>query len=97
MHWRPAPAAHHFDDVTDRVDDELRLLLVYLVAAVRVGDVFRVRHEVGELFLGLFLRGVGDVTEIRWNASREFAFSDHRRDLRPPGTVGRQDDQGKRT
>jgi hypothetical protein len=34
---------------------------VDIVAAVRVGDVFRLRHEPGEPFLGLFLHGIGDV------------------------------------
>jgi acetolactate synthase I/II/III large subunit len=37
---------------TSRIEHELGLLLVYLVAAVRVGDVLCVRHELGELLLG---------------------------------------------
>jgi hypothetical protein len=44
---------------------QLRFLLVDIVAAVRVGDVFRLRHEPGEPFLGLFLRGIGDVESSR--------------------------------
>jgi len=35
-----ARAADRFDDLADCVDHELRLLLVYLVAAICVGDVF---------------------------------------------------------
>jgi hypothetical protein len=37
---------------------------VYLVAAARVRDVLRIRHELGKSFLCLFLRGVGDVAEV---------------------------------
>jgi hypothetical protein len=37
-----------------RIDHELRLLLVDVMAAVRVADVFRVRHELGELLLRPF-------------------------------------------
>jgi hypothetical protein len=51
----PASAAHSVDNLANWVDHELRLLLVYLVAAVRVGDVLRVRHEFGEPFLRLLL------------------------------------------
>jgi hypothetical protein len=40
------------------------------VAAVRVADVFRVRHELGEPLLRLFLRGIGDVAEVRRHVSR---------------------------
>src|SRR5262245_66153084 len=36
--------AHRTDNCADRVDDELRLILVDLVAAVGVGDVRRPRH-----------------------------------------------------
>jgi hypothetical protein len=64
---QPAPATHRLDDLADRVDHELRLLLVYLVAAVGVRDVLRVRHELGELLLCLFLRGIGDVESLaKW-------------------------------
>jgi hypothetical protein len=38
---------------------------VYLVTAVRVGDVLCVRNEMGELLLRIFLRGIGDVAEVR--------------------------------
>ena len=44
-------AANRLDDLPDCVDHQLRLLLVYFVAAVRIRDVFRVRHQVGELLL----------------------------------------------
>ena len=47
-------ATHGVDNVVDRVNHKLRLLLVYLVAAVRVGDVLRVGHELSELLLSLF-------------------------------------------
>ena len=62
-------ATDRLDDFANRVDHELRLLLVYFMAAVRVGDVFRVRHELGELRLRLFLRGICDVAEVRRNVS----------------------------
>ena len=74
---RLAPGANRLNNFSDRVDHELRLLLVYLVAAVRVGDVFRIRHELGELLLGLFLRGIGDVAEVRRHISREYARRNH--------------------
>ena len=35
--------------------------------AVRVGGVLRVRRELGEASLRLFLRGIGDVAEVRRN------------------------------
>jgi hypothetical protein len=54
-----------------------RLLLVYLVAAVRVGDVLCVRHEVGELLLSLFLRGIGDVAEVLRHVGRQRAGRNH--------------------
>jgi hypothetical protein len=72
----------------------LRLLLVYLVAAVGLPDVLRVRHELGELLLRLFLRLVGDVAEVRRNVSRQLACSNQRRNLWPPGPVRRQNYQG---
>jgi hypothetical protein len=45
------------DDLVDEVDHELRLLFMYFVAAVRVGDVLSNRHKPGEPLLRLFLRG----------------------------------------
>jgi hypothetical protein len=53
--------------------------------------------SLGEFLLCLFLRGVGDVTEVRWSVSWQFAFSDHWRDLRAPGSVCRQNYKGERT
>jgi hypothetical protein len=37
---------------------------MYLVTAICFDDVLCVRHKLGELFLRLFLCGIGDVTEI---------------------------------
>jgi hypothetical protein len=46
---------------------------MYLVAAVRVADVFRVRHELGEpLILRLFLRGT--LTSTFQNAITTFTL-----------------------
>jgi hypothetical protein len=50
---------------------------MYLVAAVRVGDVLCVRHEMGELLLRLFLRGIGDVAEMLWHVGRQRAGRNH--------------------
>src|SRR6266481_2603562 len=89
-----APATDRLDDLADCFDYELRLLLMYFVAAVRVGDVLSIRHKPGEPLLRLFLRRIGDVAEVRRYVSRQLAFGDHRRDLRAPGSVRRQHDQG---
>jgi hypothetical protein len=58
---QPAPATHRLDDLADCFDHELRFLLVDIVAAVRVGDVFACGTSLASRFLGLFLRGIGDV------------------------------------
>ena len=50
---------------------------MYLVAAFSAGDVLCVRHELGELLLGLFLRGVGDVAEVGRNIGWQRARSNH--------------------
>ena len=60
---------HRVDDLADRVDHELRLLLVDVVTAFRIRDVLRIRQELGKLLLCLFLRVVGDVAEVRRNVS----------------------------
>ena len=73
----PAPAANGLDHLTDRVDHELRVLLVDLVTTVGAGDVFRVRHELGEPLLRLFLRGIDDVAEVPWNIGRQHARRNH--------------------
>jgi hypothetical protein len=70
---------------------------MYLVAAVGVRDVLRVRHELGELLLCLFLRVVGDVAKVRRNVSWQLACSNQLRDLWPPGPVRRQNYQGEWT
>src|SRR5215467_8728872 len=61
---------HGFDDLADSVDHKLRLLFVYLVATMRIGDVLCVRHKRRKLVLRLFLRGISDVPEIWWNIFR---------------------------
>ena len=78
---------------TSRIEliTSLRLLLVYLVAAVRVGDVLCVRHELGELLLGLFLRGVGDVAEVQRNVSWQSCLQ--RSLTGPDGPQGRSADK----
>jgi hypothetical protein len=70
---------------------------MYFVAAVRVGDVLSIRHKPGEPLLRLFLGGIGDIAEVRRYVGRQLAFRDHRRDLRAPGSVRRQHDQGEWT
>ena len=88
---------HRVDDLADRVDHELRLLLVDVVTAFRIRDVLRIRHELGKLLLCLFLRLVGDVAEVRRNLSWQRACGNQRRDLWPPGPVRRQNYQGQWT
>ena len=75
-HWRKGrtrareltlAATNRLDDLPDCVDHKLRLLLVYFVAAVRIRDVLRVEHQVGELLLRFFLRSIGDVAEVLRN------------------------------
>jgi hypothetical protein len=88
---------HRLDDLSDRVGHPLGLLLVDLVAAVRIGDVFCVRHELSEPILGLLLRGIGDVAGVRRNVSGQHACRNHGRNLWPPGAVCRQNDQRKWT
>jgi hypothetical protein len=64
------PTTNCFDDLADGVNNKLRLLLMYLVAAIRVGDVLCVGHKLGELFLRFFLRGIRNVPEVWWNIIR---------------------------
>ena len=68
---------HRLDDLADCVEHKLRLLLVDLVAAVRAGDVLRVRHERGESLLRLFLCGIGDIAEVRRDIGCQFACRYH--------------------
>ena len=63
-------ATNRLDDLPDCVDHKLRLLLMYFVAAVRIGDVLCVGHKLGELFLRIFLPSIGDVAEVWRNISR---------------------------
>jgi hypothetical protein len=83
--------------LADCADHELGLLLVYLVAAMGVGDVFRILHKRGEPRLRLFLRGIGDVAKFRRHVGRQCAGRNHCRDLWSPAPVRRQYDQGNLT
>lgn len=67
MRLLPLFAANRLDDLAYHVNNKLRLLLVYLVAAIRVGNVLCVGHKLGEAFLRLFLRRIGDVPKVYWN------------------------------
>jgi len=74
---RPNPAreltvapTNRLDDLPDCVDHNLRLLLMYFVAAFRIGYVLWVRHKLGELLLRFFLRSIGDVAEVWRNIVR---------------------------
>ena len=74
---RPNPAreltvasTNRLDDLPDCVGHKLRLLLMYFVAAVCIGDVLRVGHKLGELLLRFFLRSIGDVAEVWRNITR---------------------------
>jgi hypothetical protein len=53
------------DDLANRIDHELGLLVVDVVAAVGFRDVLRVRHEIREILLRRLLRGVDDVSKVR--------------------------------
>src|SRR5271166_5840537 len=57
--------AHGVHDIDDRVDHELRLLLVDLMAAVRLRDVPCIGDRACQLLLRRLLRGVGHVAEVR--------------------------------
>src|SRR5205814_4955665 len=52
-----------FNNLADCIDHQLRLLFVYFVATIRVGNVLFVRHELGESFLPFLLRGIGDIAK----------------------------------
>jgi beta-lactamase class C len=58
-------AAHGFNHFADCIDHELRLFLMYFVAALRVGNVLFVRHKLGESFLCFLLCGICDIAEVR--------------------------------
>ena len=53
-----------FNNLADCIDHQLRLFLVYFVAAIRVGNVLFIRHELGESFLRFLLCGIGDIAKI---------------------------------
>ncbi len=57
--------ADGFNNFADCIYHELRLLLVYFVAAIRVGNVLFIRHKLGEPFLRFLLCGIGDIAEVR--------------------------------
>jgi hypothetical protein len=64
VNCRPS-AAHSFNNLADCIDHQLRLFLMYFVAAIRVGNVLFVGHKLGEPFLSLLLCGVCDIAEVR--------------------------------
>ena len=82
------------DDLADRIDHELGLLVVDVVTAVGFRDVLRARHEIREFLLRLLLRGVDDVPKVRRSISWQRPRSDEGRNLRPPGQVGGQHYKG---
>jgi hypothetical protein len=61
----PSPAADGFNNLADCIDHQLRLFLVYFVAAIRFGDVFSIRNKFREAFLRFLLCGIGDIAEVR--------------------------------
>src|SRR4029077_10934635 len=59
--------ADSLDDFADCIDHELRLFLVYFVAAIRVGNVLFAWHKLGEPFMRFLLCRIGDIAEVRWD------------------------------
>lgn len=82
------------DDLANRIDHELGLLVVDVVAAVGFRDVLRARHELREILLRRLLRGVDDVPKVRRSVRWQRARSDEGRNLRPSGPVGGQHYKG---
>ena len=62
---QPSSAANGIDNIADCIDHQLRLFLVYFVAAIRVGNVLFVGHKLGEPFLRFLLCGIRDIAEVR--------------------------------
>src|SRR5215210_2806400 len=82
------------DDLANRIDHELGLLVVDVVAAVGFRDVLRARHELREILLRRLLRGVDDVPKVWRSVGWQRARSDEGRNLRSPGPVGGQHYKG---
>ena len=74
---QPPSAANGVDNLANCIDHQLRLDLVYFVAAVRVGDVLFFGHKLGEPFLCFLLCGIGDVAEVRRNIGWQLACRYH--------------------
>jgi len=83
------------DDLANRIDHELGLLVVDVVAAVGLRDVLRARHELREILLRRLLRGVEDVPKVRRSVRWQRARRDEGRNLRAPGPVGGQHYEGQ--
>ena len=68
-----SPSPDGFNHLTDGINYELRLLLMYFVTAIRVDNVLFIRHKLGEPFLCFFLRGIDDIAQLVeqliWNSS----------------------------
>src|SRR5208283_5197264 len=90
------PGTDRVDDIDDRLGHQSGLLLVDLMAAVRIRDVPGARNERSQAILRLFLRGVRDVAEIGRNIRRQRPIGNQRRDLRAPGPVCGENNEGKR-
>lgn len=82
------------DDLANRIDHELGLLVVDVVAAVGFRDVLGARHKIRQILLRRLLRGVDDVPKVRRSVGWQRARSDEGRNLRPPGPVGGQHYKG---
>ena len=80
------------DNLANRIDHELRLLVVDVVAAVGFRDVLRVRHELREILLRRLLRGIDDVPKVRPKCFLQLtmAFSDSSGGLPPLGGLPRR-------
>src|SRR3954451_17055836 len=92
--YAAAAVSCRFYDLANLIDDELRMLVLDVVAAVRISDVLRVWHEIREMLLRHLLRGVDDVPKVRRSVRWYLARSDEGRKLWPPGPVGGQHYQG---
>jgi len=92
----PSSVADGFNNFADRINHELRLLLMYFVAAIRVGDMLFVRHKFREPFVCLFLRGIDHIAEVGRHVWWQFTIRDHYFDLRTPWMISRQNNNRHR-
>ena len=65
--------ANGFNHFADCVDHELRLLLVYFMAAIRFGDVFSIGDKFRELLVRFLLCGIRHIAEVRWGIGGQLA------------------------